>query len=915
MKGAKEALKEYFSARYSEFYEVELFRREGFMRRRCPSCGRHFWTLDPERRTCPDQPCERYGFIGSPPSPLRLGYVQAWREIEDFFRSRGHTSVARYPVVARWRPDLYFTVASIVSFQRIEDSRVIFEFPANPLIIPQVCVRFKDLGNVGLSGKHYTSFCMVGQHSITKDGSEGGYWKDTCIDLDFELLTKRFRIPKHEVVFTEDVWLGYGAFGYSLEYFVRGLELGNAVFTEFEGTPERYRRTEQKVIDMGAGLERFAWLLNGTPMSYESAFPGVMRRILRATGLQYDEGLLSRFAVEAGLEDWEGEVQPMALLRRVAGRLGLEAAKLQEQVLPLQAAYAIADHARTLLFAIVDGLIPSNMAGGYNLRLVLRRALSLIRRYRWPLDLKEVCLWHAEELKGMYPELLQGIEDVYAVIEAEEEKYARTLSRVEELLGKLKGEALSEERLVMLYESHGISPELLQEKGLLQEVPASFYSRLSERAQEGREAKARGLPEGLEGLPPTRLLYYEDVGLERFSSRALKVLPGRWVVLEATAFYPEGGGQIADTGLLGGVRVVDVQRRGDVVLHRLAEEPPFKEGDVVEGLVDIARRRRIMAHHTATHILNAASRRVLGGWVWQHSALKTPEYGRLDITHFKRLEEEEVRRIEEEANRVVRQGLRVGVELLPRPEAEAKYGFRIYQGGAYPGRVLRIVKIEGYDAEACGGTHCSSTAEVGLIKVIRTERVQDGVERLVYVAGEAALEQMRAQEAFIREVTRALGTSQEKALETLRAALQRLEAREKGLRQAMREMGRLLARAEAGLESVGRLRLYLWQGPPLPFEAYSSFVEEAIRRARGLICVVAFQEGEGLRLIAGLGEEAIRSGLSARALLAEAARKFGGGAGGDERFAQGGVPSSEAEPVLREIRETVISAAARLEGA
>lgn len=912
MKAAKEELQRYFSERYKEFYEVELFRREGFLRKRCPSCGRHFWTLDPQRRTCPDQPCERYGFIGKPPTPRRLGYVEAWREIEAFFKGHGHASVARYPVVARWRPDLYFTVASIVSFQRVEDSRVIFEFPANPLIIPQVCVRFKDLGNVGLSGKHYTTFCMIGQHSITGEGVDGGYWKDTCIDLDFELLTRRLGIPKEEVVFKEDVWLGYGAFGYSLEYFVRGLELGNAVFTEFEGTPESYRRTKQKVIDMGAGLERFAWLLNGTPMSYESVFPGALRGIIEATGLAYDGRLLSSFAIEAGLEDWEAEVQPLALLRRVAGRLGVEERSLASQILPLQAAYAIADHARTLLFAIADGLIPSNMAGGYNLRLVLRRALSLMRRYGWALDIKQVCLWHAEELKAMYPELLERIDDVFAVLEAEQEKYARTLSRVDELLARLgrEGGQLSVDRLVTLYESHGVSPELLQERGLLQEVPAAFYSRLSERAQERREERPRALEQGLEGLPPTRPLYYEDASLARFSSRVLRVLPGPWVVLEATAFYPEGGGQVADTGTLGGIQVVDVQKLGDVVLHKLASPPSFSEGEMVEGLVDIARRRRIMAHHTATHILNAAARRALGGWVWQHSALKTPDYARLDITHFRRLEEEELRRIEEEANRMVRQNLAVTIEYLPRPEAEARYSFRIYQGGAYPGRVLRIVKVGDYDVEACGGTHCSSTGEIGLIKVVRSERVQDGVERLVYVAGEAALEYVRAQEAFVREVVRALGTSHEKALDTLRALLERAEAREKGIRQALRELARVVA--GGGAESLAGLYYFSWEAPPLPAEAYGAFIEEAIRANPRLVCVIAHQEGAGLRLLAGVGEEARRRGLSAKGLLLAVAKRYGGGAGGDDRFAQGGVPGARAGEVLQGLRESVKSGARQL---
>src|SRR5271169_917091 len=156
MANEKALLQEKFSKDYEKYYLVDLFKRKGYVRKKCESCGKHFWTLKPEKTTCDDQPCAPYSFIGDPPTTKKFDYVSGWKTIEDFFVRNGHTSVPRYPVVSRWRPDLYFTVASIIDFQRIEGGKVIFELPSNPLVVPQMCLRFNDIPSVGASGKHYT---------------------------------------------------------------------------------------------------------------------------------------------------------------------------------------------------------------------------------------------------------------------------------------------------------------------------------------------------------------------------------------------------------------------------------------------------------------------------------------------------------------------------------------------------------------------------------------------------------------------------------------------------------------------------------------------------------------------------------------------------------------------------------------
>ncbi|MBT3956476.1 MAG: alanine--tRNA ligase, partial [Nitrosopumilus sp.] len=349
-----------FSADPDRYYKVKLFEEQGFIRKACTKCGRFFWTLDANRTLCPDDGTDTYSFIGDPPTTKRFDYTQSWKQVEEFFVKNNHTSVSRYPVVCRWRDDLYFTIASVVDFQRVMGSKVVFEFPANPLVVPQTCLRFNDLENVGVTGRHFSSFCMIGQHSIPENG---GYWKDECVDLDFRLLTQQFGIKKEEVVFVEDVWSGGGSFGSSLEYFVRGLELGNAVFTEFQGELGQHATLDQKIIDMGAGLERFAWITNGTPTAYDCCFGPVNQILFEKIGIDSDSEMLKKYFTEIAREI--DHFDDLNQVRRLAVKsAGITEDQVNKIITPLEGMYLIADHLRTLIFAIADGALPSNVGGG-----------------------------------------------------------------------------------------------------------------------------------------------------------------------------------------------------------------------------------------------------------------------------------------------------------------------------------------------------------------------------------------------------------------------------------------------------------------------------------------------------------------------------------------------------------------------
>lgn len=887
----KAQLKEKFSKEYEKYYFVDLFKRKGYVRKKCKSCGNYFWTLKPEKTECDSPPCSVYSFLGDPPTKKRLDYVGTWKLVEDFFRSNDHTVVPRYPVVARWRPDLYFTVASIIDFQRIEGGKVIFELPANPLVVPQMCMRFNDLPTVGLNGKHNSSFCMVGQAAIA---NSEGYWKDRCIDLDFSLVTKQLGVAEEELSFIEDVWVGYGAFGYSLEYYARGLELGNAVFTAFEGDISSYTDLKEKVVDMGAGLNRLAWITQGTPTAYDIEFAPVLSRMRETFKSDYDPDLFLRYSRLAGamnLDDFANLSEARGI---IAKQLGVSSSLLAEQVGPLQALYAVADHARTLLFGIADGLLPSNVGGGYNLRVVYRRAQSFIQRYSMNLDIIDVARWQAEALSQMYPELLQHMDDVSKVLRVEKSRYASSMERVSRVVASIAAskKQIPPEEVVKLYESDGITPEQLVEGGANVTVPEDFYQRVVAK-HVGQKAEDKGQKFDVAGVPDTEPLYYQDVDLFEFDAKVLKTYEEGYVVLDKTAFYPRGGGQEPDHGALDGKKVLDVIKYGSVVLHKLEGALPAV-GSQVHGSVDSVRRQRIKRIHTATHILNGASRQVLGPWVWQHSAFKEADYGRLDITHFAHLSEEEVQKIEDVANDIVMRNLPVTVSNLPRRVAEEKYGFRIFQGGVVPSKLLRIINIADWDVQACGGTHVRTTGEVGLIKITRTERVQDGVERLHFVAGYSAVEYVHEMDSTIIKASSVLNTQREnivRVLKELKLDFEEKSRYEKSLGEKL--VATSIPSVLSTAESVKGVKVYLTNEWEMTEELIVSQGSKCVKADPYLVYVSISSRGSAARIICFVGTSAITLGVAADAVVKGLAKILGGSGGGTKDFAQGGGPRAE----------------------
>ena len=866
----KEILRE-FSADPDRYYKVKLFEEQGFVRKSCVKCGRFFWTLNTGRDFCPDDSDDTYSFIGEPPTTKRFDYTQAWKEVESFFVKNGHTSVSRYPVVCRWRDDLFFTIASVVDFQRIMGSKVVFEFPANPLVVPQTCLRFKDLENVGVTGRHFSSFCMIGQHSIPENS---GYWKDECVDLDYRLLTDQFGINKDEVVFVEDVWAGGGSFGPSLEYFVRGLELGNAVFTEFQGELGKHTTLDQRIIDMGAGLERFAWITMGTPTAYDCCFGPINQKLFEKIGIDSDSEILRKYFTEiAKAIDNFDDLNDVR--RHAIKSAGITEDNLSRMITPLEGMYLIADHLRTLIFAITDGALPSNVGGGYNLRMMLRRINGTIARLNLKLDIDDLIDAHIDYLKDTYPELDEKRQDVKTILRLESQRYEESKIHMKKKADKVREKGIpTVDELITLYESDGITPEYLKEINAIDEIPSSFYSKLSDLHQSEKKKAIAEFP--LDGIPETEMLFYKHDPME-FDAKVLRVFDD-YVILDRTSFYARGGGQEPDHGTIAGFAVVDVDKHADIIVHKLEGGTP-DEGETVSCKVDETRRSNITKNHTSTHIINASSRKVLGSWIWQHSAFKEDDHARLDITHHSSLTDDQVKEIERAANDLVKENLPVSIDYFDRGTAEQKYGFRIYQGGVVPVKFVRIVSIKDRDIEACGGTHVKKTGDIGLIKITKTKRIQDGVVRLEFVSGQNAYEYVKSQE------------EEQKRKEQEAKAKAKLEKQREENKQKTREKMPILLEkildGESGEieEVIVKNKICFTASENYDEYFHLNFGKKLVTRDTSAAFCGIFESGPTIRVMVYAGEQ---SGVSAGMIAKVVADILGGSGGGDDKFAQGG---------------------------
>jgi len=890
-----------------DIYKASLFRQEGFERRQCQSCGRTFWTLESGRKTCGDTPCDEYAFINNSPMKRKYSLAGMERTFLKFFRRRGHEVIKRYPVVARWRDDVFLTGASIYPFQPWVTSGAVPP-PANPLVVSQPSIRLNDIDNVGRSGRHFTLFFMGGHHAFNFRGQRV-YWNDETVSLCHQFLTRELGIKPVEITYIQDFWEGGGNAGEDFEVNVRGLELATLVFMQYMSENGKYSPLPLKIVDTGYGLERLAWLSQGTASSYDAIFGPVVKHLCKLASVSAPPAdVLRENSKLAGLMDIETGRDLLTLRNKVAARTGVSVEELNKLLAPLEAVYAIADHLRCLAFMFGDGITPSNVKEGYLARVVLRRTLRLMREIRLHNPLAELMALELKHLGPQFRELREREGYIIEVIELEERRYRDAISRgsklVERLAGGLRaeGKPLPREKLIELYDSHGLPPEIVREvagkEGVMVEVPEDFYIKVAKLHSRARHVPAAvaPVPKGqLRRLPSTKALYYKDPYALEFGAKVLQCFGG-YVVLDRTTFYPEGGGQPSDVGSLEGSRgrgeVLDVKKAGDVILHHVKPNP-FKTGQRVRGKIDWARRSSLMRHHTGTHILLGAARRVLGDHVWQHGAQKGVERTRLDVSHFKRIEQKELREIERLANAVVMENHPVGTSWMDRNEAERKYGFDLYQGGIVPGKKVRVVEVEEWNAQACAGTHCTRTGEVGFIKIARTERIQDGVERVEFVVGDAALKFAQAQERQLAKAAEVLRTTPERVAAATQELFDEWKTAQKELDRLRGRLAELrLIELRSKARQVGKVRAICEEIEGASADELIKIASALTREDKRLVVVLGTRDATA-KLVAMAGEEAVRAGADCGGIAAEAAQVLGGGGGGKPELGQGGGPKAD----------------------
>jgi alanyl-tRNA synthetase len=783
---------------------IGYLKNNDYERKICTKCGKVFWTLEKGRETCGEIPCDPYSFIGNPQTAKEYSLEEMREEFLSFFEKRGHKRVKRYPIVARWREDVYLVNASIYDFQpHVTSGKV--PPPGNPLVVSQPCIRTVDLDNVGKTGRHLSVFEMGGAKSFNFPGREI-YWKDRAIELAVEFL-QHLGVKKEEIIFKEKPWAGGGNGGSSVEVMVSGLEVATLVFMDMvedsEGDVEidgiRYRKMENRVVDTGYGIERLTWLSQGTDTIYESLYPEMVKSLMQEIKLRRPS-FLREFIDASAKEDGSGE--------EFIASLG---PKDRSTIDKLSNIYILADHTRAITFLLYDGLVPSNSKAGYVLRMLIRRAILAKNNLGIKIELWELIDSQKERFKDILDLRLQS--SARDIVRLEEERFQELLGKGDGMIKRYaKGGAIKAEDILLLFESNGLPIEYVRER--CEVLNIKFPENLQKTKGFSNIRKEQKEKERIleKNYPETKKSYYENERMLEFTSKIIGVEKNS-VILEDTLFYPEGGGQPSDKGffIISG-RKIDVNGAKIVngtIIHEVENVDDISVGDGVYGRVNGDRRGRLMQNHTGTHILLSSIRDVLGQHIWQAGAQKDENVSRLDVTHYKEVGVDEILKIEERANEIVRMNLPLRKEFVDRNDAESDFGFTLYQGGIPDGNKLRLVEIPGIDAEGCGGTHLDFTGEVGYIKIVKVERIQDGIIRFNFAAGKSAVEFSNSQGRELGEIRERLGEDPIKVFESINSSVEETKrAIEAGIESSSTKFGnrevKIIKVKEKIAESISR---------------------------------------------------------------------------------------------------------------
>ncbi|AGO60718.1 alanine--tRNA ligase [Ferroplasma acidarmanus] len=732
-------------------FDLDFFRDNNFLRKQCIVCSSFFWTQNPGKKTCGDPACEGYSFIGNSPVDRKYSLDEMRQEFLSFFKEDKlpHTIIEKYPVVPRWRDDVLLVNASIYDFQPQVTSGLVPP-PGNPLAMSQPSIRMLDLDLVGKTGRHLTSFEML-CHDAFNYENKYIYWKNETIEYSYRFLTEKLHVDGAEITYKEKPWFGGGNAGNAVEVFVRGLEVATLVFMDMKEDPDgeidiegtKYSMMPLKIVDTGYGLERLVWLSTGTPTVYESILGETIEYIRKNSSAgDIDPEIMQK------LSELSAEIDPYSeskLLKQVAPWLKKKHISIDNEFLrrlkSFRSLYSLADHTKTLLLMFADYVIPSNVKVGYLARTLVRRSLKFMDDISFSKDFMDLMDFQHEIFSRIVSNYDRDF--IKNIIDIEKEKYAEINKSAEGKVRKyIHSGKLELKNAITLYDSEGMNEDLISESfkkitGKDLELPDNFQEIVISR-HETRHTKKKEAPQ----FPPvhTRPLYYDNTKISEFTGIVL-YSGEKCIIPNQTAFYPEGGGQPCDLGyfIANGkkVNVVDVQKYNDSIVHFLDNNIPANSR--VKGYIDYTRRKQLMIHHSATHLLLGIMRKYFGEHVWQSGVKKDINESRIDITHYRKITLEDIRHIEDMCMEAIEQDRKITVSNVSWNPAIEKYGFRLFEGGVPVSSKIRIVTIDGIDSEGCGGTHLDSTAPIGFIKIMKVETLQEGIQRITYSAGPAAM--------------------------------------------------------------------------------------------------------------------------------------------------------------------------------
>lgn len=923
--------------------DLKVFHDKGYMRRVCRVTGLSFWTCDPSRDTCGDTEEDEYTFIGN---PIIAGFSELGRDLKDsmreafisFFELSNHTRIQPYPVLARWRDDIHLTIASIADFQPHVTSGEV-EPPANPLAISQPCIRLNDVDAVGRSGRHLTTFEMMAHHVFNRpDKDKVIYWMEECVSYCHQLLCETFGIDPIEVTYVENPWSGGGNAGPAVEVIVGGLELATLVFMNLEENPDgdvdikgvKYSEMPLQIIDTGYGLERFCWAAAGTPTIYEAIYPETVSWLKDLTGFSAEMFDLSKpeldnllgdmsrlfgiMNIEVGSDGDRMEQLFLTKLRERGHDINSELFKSITE--PLSRIYAIPDHLHAIVNMIGDGLVPSNAKAGYLARMMSRRVLRMRDELGINLSLSDLAIHHLE-FNYDQNRMKQTSEGLLSILRGEEERYDEMLRKGQNVVKTAiknvpqDSEELPDDILFTLSDSHGLSPDIAvkmaKEQGWSNLVlRTGFNAEMAER--HSAQAKLTAMTStnnelilDMPDLPATMTLYYDDTFQQNFEASVLASIPitsnnsksmaTHAIILDRTCFYPEGGGQEGDYGKLisesSAHSVIDTKKLGNLVVH--ISTGPFEIGDIVQGMIDWDRRKQLMDHHTSVHIVGGAARKLLGPHIYQAGSNKSAESSRLDITHHRRLTRKDLDQIESIANEVVQNVQRIEKLTLNRKDADRKFGFDLYQGGAPKGSEIRIIRIGDHDVQACGGTHHDEPSKIGQIRVVRSSAVQDGVERLHIVAGQSAMNHARSQESILRDTAEVFQVPTDDLPNTANRFFTEWKEQRKRIELLEAEIVRLrTAGGSTDMSEVDGVRIVVMEVDGDLKQMTKMLKELTLDENSPTLAVLASKLGGG-KLMVAITENSIASQrYNAVEILNHISGHISGGGGGRPTFAQGG---------------------------